>query len=87
MIIINHPLIREQKLQQIQEITDYIPLALMTYADENYFKNATETAKNEYYLKRTQLQGASNKAEFLEDDLMNWINENPQFQDIIIWQD
>ena len=65
-------------------MTTYIPLCLHCYLDDDYWTNASEKAKRQFYLKRTQLQGAKDYGQFIEDDLLEWVEQNKEFENIII---
>jgi len=83
--MLNHKKIVEDELyKRLWETDGYVPLVLHTYLDPEYWNRATEQAKQRYYLKRTQLQGAESYGKFLQDDLLEWIKEHKEFKDIII---
>ena len=79
---LNHEIILT-KIDELNKITDYIPLVLIRYVGLSYFDHATNEALKEYYKNRTALQGATDFNEYLEKDLKDWLKKHKEFEDII----
>jgi len=72
-----------EKVEELNKYNGYIPLLLHSYIDISYFDRISHKVELEYYHTRVALQGSSNPSEFLKEDLMKWIKQNPNYKEII----
>lgn len=84
MITIDYTKITKEQYEYLMHTKDYVPLALYPLLDNNYFTRATEKAKREHYNARTTLQCTSDKAQYMEDELMQWLKTHTMFNSIVI---
>ena len=66
---------------ELENWTEYIPLALMQLAPKDYWKKCTDEAKSEYRKKRQEYDGTS---EYSINDIMEWVKKYPQFEKYIL---
>ena len=77
----------EKLNESLKGWTDYVPLELIPYTDDDYFQKCTKEASRKYNETR---QGIGTKGNSLDEyfliDILEWVNEYPQFQNIINWE-
>lgn len=84
MIILNEDKIQEYQ-KELNKYTEYLPLILYEYIDiRSYFDRIDNKVKLRCYEIRSDIQKVSNYEDFLEFDLINWLEENPKYKDIIL---
>ena len=84
MLVLNKDKIEEYQ-RELDNYSEYLPLILYEYIDiRSYFDRINKETKLRYYEVRSDIQKVSNYEEFLEDDLIKWLKENPQYEDIIL---
>ena len=81
--IINFEKMNEHK-EELEKWTEYIPLELLGFINtQEYFRRWTDEAKIKYQKTRQQIP-ADRIEEYLKKDIYDWVEEYPQFQDILL---
>ena len=73
---------------ELEQYTDYIPFELLSFIDRTeYFKRWTTEAKVKYRQTRQELPSDKNERnQYLLNDMLQWIENNPQYKQIINWE-
>lgn len=83
MIGLDYDNLRE-KLSDLKELNIYLPLLLSSYIHPDYLDKLDDKEKEKYYQHRVELMGAEDYSLYLEEEMLEFIDKYPQFQDIIV---
>ena len=84
MLILDEKKIQDH-LSDLNKYKKYLPLMLYEYSDvRRYFDRINDEVKLECYSVRSDVQKVKDYQDFIEADLIKWLEENPKYTDIIL---